>query len=248
MGLEVSPSWIDDLVATDPVVGDPVGEGDDHLRNIKAVLKSQFSGLGTSAVTVTAAQINDVPNKLISFAGRTTAAAVPTASDYDADQVDYDPTGRQYTAATEVQTAVDNLDTALVVEDGRWYDIAGVAAAPNAKCGYFTTEAVNNITLATVTNDATDGWTMTAGAKDLLVTATLNTQDGFSGDVSLNVGAVKSSNVNAQTKASFRAVATTTSDCMACSFILLASEELSFIRNATATDDGYLNVTIRAIE
>ena len=37
-----SASWVTQLVDTNPVVGDPVGEGDDHLRLIKSVLKTSF--------------------------------------------------------------------------------------------------------------------------------------------------------------------------------------------------------------
>jgi len=58
MGLE-SASYISELVDTNPVVGDPVGEGDDHLRLIKTVLQTQFSGLsGTTAVTTSEAELN----------------------------------------------------------------------------------------------------------------------------------------------------------------------------------------------
>ena len=45
MGLE-SASWIDDLVVTNPVVGDQVSAGDDHLRLIKTVLKACFPSAG----------------------------------------------------------------------------------------------------------------------------------------------------------------------------------------------------------
>ena len=58
MGVE-SASYISELVDTNPVVGDPVGEGDDHLRLIKTVLQTQFSGLsGTTAVTTSEAELN----------------------------------------------------------------------------------------------------------------------------------------------------------------------------------------------
>ena len=56
-----SASWVTQLVDTNPVVGDPVGEGDDHLRMIKEVLKTNFSGInssGTTAVTSSAAELN----------------------------------------------------------------------------------------------------------------------------------------------------------------------------------------------
>ena len=56
-----SATYISQLVDTNPVVGDPVGEGDDHLRMIKEVLKTNFSGVnssGTTAVTATATEMN----------------------------------------------------------------------------------------------------------------------------------------------------------------------------------------------
>ena len=45
-----SASWVTQLVNTNPVVGDPVGEGDDHLRMIKTVLKNSFPSTSTAAV------------------------------------------------------------------------------------------------------------------------------------------------------------------------------------------------------
>lgn len=41
MGLE-SATWVDDLVSTNPVTGDDVSVGDDHIRLIKAALKATF--------------------------------------------------------------------------------------------------------------------------------------------------------------------------------------------------------------
>ena len=58
MGVE-SASYISELVDTNPLVSDAVGQGDDHLRLIKTVLKTQFSGLsGTTAVASSAAELN----------------------------------------------------------------------------------------------------------------------------------------------------------------------------------------------
>jgi len=52
-------SYISQLVATNPVASDSVSVGDDHLRMLKTVLKTQFSGLsGTTAVTATEAEMN----------------------------------------------------------------------------------------------------------------------------------------------------------------------------------------------
>ena len=57
MGLE-SASYISELVDTNPVVGDPVGEGDDHLRLIKTVLQTQFPNLTAGAVNTTQTEMN----------------------------------------------------------------------------------------------------------------------------------------------------------------------------------------------
>jgi len=63
-----SATYISQLVDTNPVVGDPVGEGDDHLRMIKEVLKTNFSGInssGTTAVTSSAAELNLLDGKTV---------------------------------------------------------------------------------------------------------------------------------------------------------------------------------------
>src|SRR3990172_91667 len=44
MPLEAA-TWLDDLVSTNPIAGDNVSQGDDHLRLLKAVLKAQFPSL-----------------------------------------------------------------------------------------------------------------------------------------------------------------------------------------------------------
>ena len=49
MALE-SANWITQLVPTNPVVGDPVGEGDDHLRMLKTVLQNSFPSTSTTAI------------------------------------------------------------------------------------------------------------------------------------------------------------------------------------------------------
>ncbi len=57
MALE-SASYISQLVATYPLGSDSKSQGDDHLRLIKNVLKTQFGSLGETAVTTTAEEIN----------------------------------------------------------------------------------------------------------------------------------------------------------------------------------------------
>jgi len=58
MALETA-SYISELVAANPPGTDPISQGDDHIRMIKDVLKTQFSGLvGTTAVTASEAEMN----------------------------------------------------------------------------------------------------------------------------------------------------------------------------------------------
>ena len=57
MGIETA-SYISELVDTNPVVGDPVGEGDEHLRLIKTVLQTQFPNLTAGAVNTTQTEMN----------------------------------------------------------------------------------------------------------------------------------------------------------------------------------------------
>ncbi len=53
-----SASYISQLNTSNPAASDNISEGDDHLRLIKSVLKSQFPNLATTAVTQSSAQMN----------------------------------------------------------------------------------------------------------------------------------------------------------------------------------------------
>ena len=54
-----SASYISELTATNPTASDSVAQGDDHLRLLKTVLKTQFSGLtGTTAIASSEAELN----------------------------------------------------------------------------------------------------------------------------------------------------------------------------------------------
>lgn len=56
MALETG-TFINSLVATNPVAGDPISQGDDHIRLLKATVKSTFPNL-TGAVTADQAELN----------------------------------------------------------------------------------------------------------------------------------------------------------------------------------------------
>jgi len=57
MGVETA-TYISQLSATNPLGTDPISEGDDQIRLVKEVLQAQFTSLGASAVTGTAAELN----------------------------------------------------------------------------------------------------------------------------------------------------------------------------------------------
>ncbi len=56
MGLETA-TYISDLVATNPALGDPVSAGDDHLRLLKAAIKNSFPNIA-GAMTATHSELN----------------------------------------------------------------------------------------------------------------------------------------------------------------------------------------------
>jgi hypothetical protein len=56
MGLETG-TFIDSLNSSNPAAGDPVNEGDDHLRLIKSTVKATFPSL-SAAVTATHTELN----------------------------------------------------------------------------------------------------------------------------------------------------------------------------------------------
>lgn len=57
MGLEAA-TYITDLVSNNPLGTDSKAQGDNHIRLLKSVLKTQFPNLGSAAVTATASDIN----------------------------------------------------------------------------------------------------------------------------------------------------------------------------------------------
>lgn len=69
-----TPTYISDLVPTNPASGDPAGQGDDHLRAIKSALKATFPNV-TGAVSASHTDLNVVPGLKTTVDGHTTAIA-----------------------------------------------------------------------------------------------------------------------------------------------------------------------------
>jgi hypothetical protein len=67
MGLETG-TYISDLVSTNPVAGDPVSQGDDHLRLVKSTVKATFPNV-SGAVNLTHTQLNLLDSKSLAASG-----------------------------------------------------------------------------------------------------------------------------------------------------------------------------------
>ena len=65
MALESAAQFIDDLVETNPAAGDPIAQGDDHIRLLKAILRRCFPGLDEALLdasgNVLASKLGNVP-------------------------------------------------------------------------------------------------------------------------------------------------------------------------------------------
>ena len=73
-----SATWVTQLVSTNPVVGDPVGEGDDHLRMLKTVLKNSFPSTSTTAIVP---DVSGESGKYLTTDGTDTSWGTVTAGD-----------------------------------------------------------------------------------------------------------------------------------------------------------------------
>ena len=75
-----SATYISDLVPANPLSGDTVDQGDNHLRLTKQVLQNQFPNLGAAAVTPTAAEVNVLTGSGVSNADLIKLAAVTSSA------------------------------------------------------------------------------------------------------------------------------------------------------------------------
>jgi len=71
-------NWVTQLDSANPVVGDPVGEGDDHLRMLKTVLKNSFPSASTAAIVP---NVSGQSGKYLTTDGTDTSWATVTAGD-----------------------------------------------------------------------------------------------------------------------------------------------------------------------
>lgn len=117
MPLEPSFNFIDDLDPANPVAGDNVSQGDDHLRGIKNAIQGSFTSLGSAAVTATAAELN-----ITDGLTRTTAQLNGTLESIDEDDMVSDsdthvPTQQSVKAYIDGQVQYGRANTAGTMSD-----------------------------------------------------------------------------------------------------------------------------------
>ncbi len=141
MALETG-SYISDLVASNPVASDGLGQADDHLRLIKASLKNTFAGFTTAAaLTASQAQLDAAAlavvgtNKLVMNAG--TAALPGLYPVGDTDTGIYAPAANQIGLSVG-GVAVANFSSTGLGVTGNVVASGGVAAAAIAATGAYS--------------------------------------------------------------------------------------------------------------
>ena len=104
-------------------------------------------------------KIDSAVTGVSSFNSRT-GAITPTAHDYDADQVDFDPTGLTYTDATDVQEAIGDIDGAIgTMNDPHTFNVASTDWVSNTDSSTNTAYPyVANITTAYYESGDTPLW------------------------------------------------------------------------------------------
>jgi len=160
MGLETG-TYISDLNSSNPVAGDPVNEGDDHLRLVKSTVKATFPSI-TGAVTSTHTELN----KLDGVTANTTelnyvdVTTLGTAQASKAVTVNAskDSTGMRNLVVSGTVTSSAGLLTSIqaIYPVGSIYINAAVATNPGTLLGFGTWTAfgTGKVMVGFDTNDA----------------------------------------------------------------------------------------------
>ena len=142
MGLETG-TYISDLNSSNPVAGDPVNEGDDHIRLVKSTVKATFPSI-TGAVTSTHTELNLLDGVTANTAelNYVDVATLGTAEASKAVTVDAskDSTGIRNLTVSGTITIGSNTATTLqaVYPVGSIYINAAVATNPGTLLGFGT--------------------------------------------------------------------------------------------------------------
>jgi len=140
--------FIDDLNAANPTATDNVSEGDDHLRGVKATLKSTFPGI-TGAVNATQDELN-ILDGVTSTSTELNLLDGVTATTTELNYVDG--------VTSSIQTQLGNIDTDLLNDstpqlggtldcNGNAIDFGNWTITETTGVLYFATGGVNKMKL-----------------------------------------------------------------------------------------------------
>jgi hypothetical protein len=142
MGLETG-TYISDLNSSNPVAGDPVNEGDDHLRLIKSTVKATFPSV-SGAVSSTHTELNLLDGVTantteLNYVDVTTLGTAQASKAVTAD-ANIDITGVRNLTCTGTITIGSNTATTLqaVYPVGSIYINAAVSTNPASLLGFGT--------------------------------------------------------------------------------------------------------------
>jgi len=142
MGLETG-TYISDLNSSNPVAGDPVNEGDDHLRLIKSTVKATFPSV-SGAVSSTHTELNLLDGVTantteLNYVDVTTLGTAQASKAVTAD-ANIDVTGIRNLTITGTMTIGSNTATTLqaVYPVGSIYINAAVSTNPASLLGFGT--------------------------------------------------------------------------------------------------------------
>ena len=142
MGLETG-TYISDLNSSNPVAGDPVNEGDDHLRLIKTTVKASFPSV-SGAVSSTHTELNLLDGVTantteLNYVDVTTLGTAQASKAVTAD-ANIDVTGIRNLTITGTMTIGSNTATTLqaVYPVGSIYINAAVSTNPASLLGFGT--------------------------------------------------------------------------------------------------------------
>ena len=177
MGLETG-TYISDLNSSNPVAGDPVNEGDDHLRLIKSTVKASFPSV-TGAVTATHTELNLIDGVTattteLNYLDVTTLGTAQASKAVTTDASN-DSTGMRNLTVSGTVTIGSNTATTLqaVYPVGSIYINAAVTTNPATLLGFGTWAAFGTGRVI-VGYDASDGdfdaLQETGGAKTVTLT------------------------------------------------------------------------------
>ena len=142
MGLETG-TYISDLNSSNPVAGDPVNEGDDHIRLIKSTVKATFPSV-SGAVSSTHTELNLLDGVTantteLNYVDITTLGTAQASKAVTAD-ANVDVTGIRNLTITGTMTIGSNTATTLqaVYPVGSIYINAAVSTNPASLLGFGT--------------------------------------------------------------------------------------------------------------